>query len=52
MGTGQGSGLQIEGRFGHLWTVSDGRILRFAWFRSYDEALAAGQRTVLSGRLI
>jgi ketosteroid isomerase-like protein len=35
------SGLSIEGRQGFVWTVQEGRAVRFQWFREPAEALAA-----------
>ena len=42
---GRKSGAQIEGRESALWTVRDGKVLRYAWFRDPAEAAdAAGLR--------
>jgi ketosteroid isomerase-like protein len=39
------SGLEVEGRESALWTVRDGRVVRYAWFHEADDALtAAGPR--------
>ncbi|HTQ68360.1 MAG TPA: nuclear transport factor 2 family protein [Solirubrobacteraceae bacterium] len=35
------SGVSIEGRQGYVWTVRDGRAVRFRWFVDPDEALEA-----------
>lgn len=35
------SGLSIEGRQGFVWTLREGRAVRFRWFRDPAEALAA-----------
>jgi ketosteroid isomerase-like protein len=41
---GRGSGVEIEGRESALWTVRDGKVVRYAWFQEPGEALeAAGQ---------
>jgi len=39
-GTGA-SGVELRSRFGFLWTIRDGRAVRFEWFTNPDEALAA-----------
>jgi ketosteroid isomerase-like protein len=39
-GTGA-SGVPIELRQGYVWTVENGRAIRFRWFNDPDEALAA-----------
>jgi ketosteroid isomerase-like protein len=38
---GRGSGVQLEGEHGYVWTVRDGRAVRFRWFQSHREALEA-----------
>jgi ketosteroid isomerase-like protein len=38
---GRGSGLEMEGDQGHVWTVRDGKAVRFRWFHSHEEARAA-----------
>ena len=38
---GRGSGVEIEGRESALWTLRDGRVLRYAWFQEPSEALEA-----------
>jgi ketosteroid isomerase-like protein len=38
---GRGSGAVTETRQGYIWTVRDGKAVRFRWFRDPDEALAA-----------
>jgi len=44
-GTGRGSGVDIEWRHGYIWTIRDGKGVRFRWFNKPDEALkAAGLR--------
>ena len=39
-GTGA-SGVEIQWRQGYVWTVKDGRAVRFRWFNDPAEALAA-----------
>ena len=34
------SGISIEARQGYVWTVRDGRAVRFRWFRDPAEALS------------
>jgi ketosteroid isomerase-like protein len=41
VGRGRGSGVDVELRFGQIWTVRDGRIVRFRTFPSFEEALEA-----------
>lgn len=38
---GRTSGLDVEGRESALWTVRDGRVIRYAWFRGPDDAKRA-----------
>ena len=40
-GLARGSGVEVMGRFGHLWTVREGKIVRFKEFKDPAEALAA-----------
>ena len=40
-GTGRGSGVEIGRRQGYLWTIRDGKAVRFEWFNDPDEALRA-----------
>ena len=40
-GLGRESGVEVEGRESALWTVRDGRVVRYAWFHEPDEALEA-----------
>jgi ketosteroid isomerase-like protein len=40
-GRGRGSGADVERRQGYVWTLHDGRAIRFQWFNSPDEALTA-----------
>jgi ketosteroid isomerase-like protein len=35
------SGVEVSSRQTHVWTVRDGRAVRFSWFNDLDEALAA-----------
>jgi len=38
---GRASGLEVEGRESALWTVRDGRVVRYAWFHRDDDASQA-----------
>ena len=39
------SGLEVEGRESALWTVRDGRVVRYEWFHGPADALeAVGER--------
>lgn len=38
---GRGSGVPVGGEHGYVWTIRDGVAVRFRWFQSHDEALAA-----------
>ncbi len=38
---GRGSGVEIEGRESALWTLRDGRVVRYAWFQGPSEAVEA-----------
>jgi hypothetical protein len=40
-GRGRASGLDLAIEIAHLWTVKDGRAVRFHSYRSRDEALTA-----------
>ena len=40
-GSGRGSGVQVAGEHGYVWTVQEGLAVRFQWFRSHREALEA-----------
>ena len=44
VGRGKGSGAPVELDFGQLWTVRDGRIVRFRAFRTFADALEAAKR--------
>ena len=35
------SGLEAQWRQGYIWTISEGRAIRFRWFNQPDEALEA-----------
>ena len=37
-GVGQGSGMEIGQRQGYVWTIRDGRAVRFEWFNDPSEA--------------
>jgi ketosteroid isomerase-like protein len=39
--TGRGSGVPIEWDHGYIWTIEDGRAIRFRWFNNPAQALAA-----------
>jgi uncharacterized protein len=38
-GIGQVSGLEIDQRQGYVWTIRDGKAVRFEWFNDPDAAL-------------
>jgi ketosteroid isomerase-like protein len=38
-GIGQGSGMEIVQRQGYVWTIEDGKAVRFEWFNDPDAAL-------------
>jgi ketosteroid isomerase-like protein len=40
-GIGRGSGVGVEQRFGQVWTVRNGRIVRFRAFLTFEAALEA-----------
>jgi ketosteroid isomerase-like protein len=40
-GTGRGSGIEVGRRQGYVWTIRDGKAVRFQWFNDPDEALKA-----------
>jgi ketosteroid isomerase-like protein len=46
-GRGRGSGAEVERRQGYVWTIRDGKAVRFEWYNSAEEALSAAG---LSGR--
>ena len=37
-GVGQGSGVDVGRRQGYLWTIRDGKAVRFQWFNNPAEA--------------
>jgi len=39
-GTGRASGIEVEARIAHVWTVNDGRAVRWQSYASREEALA------------
>jgi len=42
---GRGSGVEVEGRESALWTLRDGKVVRYAWFHEPADAFeAAGLR--------
>jgi ketosteroid isomerase-like protein len=44
IGTARGtaaSGIEAQWRMGYVWTVRDGRAVRFRWYNNPDEALEA-----------
>ena len=44
---GRASGVEVEGRESALWTVKEGRAVRYAWFHGEgDAARALGERTL------
>ncbi len=40
-GRGRASGLDIDWRHGYIWTIRDGKAVRFRWFNRPEEALSA-----------
>jgi ketosteroid isomerase-like protein len=40
-GKGRGSGVQIDWRQGYVWTIRDGKGVRFRWFNDPEQALEA-----------
>ncbi len=40
-GRGRASGLPVEWQHGYVWTVVDGKAIRFRWFNRPEEAFAA-----------
>lgn len=43
-GQGQSSGIEIERRQGYVWTIREGRAVRFAWFNDPEPALEEAAR--------
>jgi ketosteroid isomerase-like protein len=44
-GVGRTSGVPVERRVGQMWTVRDGRAVRWQIFKDREEALAAAGRS-------
>ena len=40
-GTGRGSGVAIDWRQGYIWTIREGKAVRFRWFSKPEQALEA-----------
>jgi ketosteroid isomerase-like protein len=40
-GQGSASGVEVERRHGSIWTIRDGKAVRFQWFYEPEEALEA-----------
>ncbi len=40
-GSGDSSGVPVSGEQSYIWTVRDGKAVRFRWFASHREGLAA-----------
>jgi ketosteroid isomerase-like protein len=38
---GRGSGLEVEGRESALWTIREGKVVRYAWFHEPPDAFQA-----------
>jgi ketosteroid isomerase-like protein len=38
---GRGSGVEVEGRESALWTLREGKVVRYAWFHEPGDALDA-----------
>jgi ketosteroid isomerase-like protein len=43
MARGKGSGLEVAQSFGIVFTIREGRLIRFQWFRDPSEARAAAE---------
>jgi ketosteroid isomerase-like protein len=41
VGRGKGSGIEVESRWSHLWTIRDGKAVRLEIFAKPDEGLRA-----------
>jgi len=41
---GRGSGIEIEGTESSLWTLRDGKVIRYEWFHGPDDAFDAVPR--------
>ena len=46
--TAKGSGVPLDAKLGHVWTIRDRTIEQFEWFSTYEEAVARFEK--LSGR--
>src|SRR5215207_2974946 len=42
-GQGSASGVAVERRHGSVWTIRDGKAVRFQWFNEPEEALEAAR---------
>lgn len=42
---GRGSGVEVEGRESALWTVRDGKVVRYEWFHQPADAFRAARLT-------
>jgi ketosteroid isomerase-like protein len=40
---GRGSGVEVEGRESALWTIRDGKVVRYEWFHEPSDALEAAR---------
>jgi ketosteroid isomerase-like protein len=40
-GVSRGARIPVEREQGYIWTIQDGKAIRFRWFNRPDEALAA-----------
>jgi ketosteroid isomerase-like protein len=40
-GRGGASGVEVTRRHGSVWTIQDGKAVRFQWFQKADEAIEA-----------
>jgi ketosteroid isomerase-like protein len=47
--SGRGSGVPVSGEQGYVWTVRGDQAVRFQWFQSHQEALAAAGLTESTG---
>jgi ketosteroid isomerase-like protein len=43
-GRGKGSGIKVENRVAHVWTMRDGKVIRFRVYTSKELALEAAER--------
>ncbi len=44
-GRGHGSGISVERRQGYVWTIRDGKAIRFEWFNDPDDAIKSAGLT-------